>query len=142
MAGNVLEDYIFLGNQRIARHDVSNKAVHFYFSDHLGSHAVVENATGTACEQDIDYYPYWGVENDYCPNVAQNYKFTGKERDAESGLDNFGARYDASSLGRFMTPDPSGLLAPHPEDPQSWNLYAYVRNNPLIYLDPNGLDCI
>ena len=41
-----------------------------------------------------------------------------------------------------MSPDPAGLLAQHPEDPQSWNLYAYARNNPLIYLDPNGLDCI
>lgn len=45
-------------------------------------------------------------------------------------------------MGRFMSPDPSGLLAQHPEDPQSWNLYVYARNNPLIYLDPNGLDCI
>jgi len=41
---------------------------------------------------------------DHCPNVAQHYKFTGEERDTESGLDNFGARYDASSMGRFMTP--------------------------------------
>lgn len=68
--------------------------------------------------------------------------FTGKERDAESGNDYFGARYYGSSMGRFMSPDPSGLLAQHPEDPQSWNLYAYVRNNPLILIDPNGLDCL
>lgn len=38
------------------------------------------------------------------------YKFTGKERDTESGLDNFGARYDASSMGRFMTPDPAAAV--------------------------------
>jgi len=50
-------------------------------------------------------------------------KFTGKERDTESGLDYFGARYNASSLGRMMSPD-SGVDQ-HPEDPQSWNLYAY-----------------
>jgi RHS repeat-associated protein len=68
--------------------------------------------------------------------------FTGKERDAESGNDYFGARYYGSSMGRFMSPDPSGLLAQHPEDPQSWNLYVYARNNPLINIDPNGLDCI
>ena len=67
---------------------------------------------------------------------------TGKERDTESGNDYFGARYYASSMGRFMSPDPSGLLAQRPEDPQSWNLYAYARNNPLIFIDPNGLDCI
>ena len=86
----------------MARRDVSTNAVHYYFSDHLGSHGVVENATGTVCEQDIDYYPYGGVDNDYCGTVGQKYKFTGKERDAESGLDNFGKRYNASSMGRSM----------------------------------------
>jgi len=65
-----------------------------------------------------------------------HYKFTGKERDSESGLDNFGARYDASSLGRFMTPDPlGGSLV----DPQTLNKYAYVRNNPVTLTDPTGL---
>jgi RHS repeat-associated protein len=52
--------------------------------------------------------------------------FTGKERDAESGNDYFDARYYGSSMGRFMSPDPSGLLAQHPENPQSWNLYVYA----------------
>ena len=69
-------------------------------------------------------------------------RFTGKERDSESGNDYFGARYYGSSMGRFMSPDPSGLLAQKPQDPQSWNLYAYARNNPLINIDPTGLDCI
>ena len=129
------KNYIFLGGQRIARRDASTKAVHFYFSDHLGTHGVVENATGTVCEQDIDYYPYGGQEDDYCPNDAQHYKFTGKERDTESGLDNFETRYNASALGRFMTPDELGP-GQHPENPQSWNLYSYVMNNPLTLVDP------
>jgi RHS repeat-associated protein len=64
-------------------------------------------------------------------------KFTGKERDSESGLDNFGKRYFGSSLGRFMTPDPP-LMDQHIADPQSWNLYSYVRNNPLSFVDPTG----
>lgn len=136
LSGNILEQYVFFGGQRVARRDVSTNTVHYYFSDHLGTHTVVENATGTACEQDIDYYPYGGQENDYCPNVAQHYKFNGKERDAESGLDDFVARYDSSNLGRFMTPD-SGVDQ-HPEEPQSWNLYAYARNNPLAFTDPSG----
>jgi RHS repeat-associated protein len=63
--------------------------------------------------------------------------FTGKERDSESGLDMFGARYFGSSLGRFMSPDP---LGGHNEDPQTLNRYAYVRNNPLSLTDPTGLD--
>jgi RHS repeat-associated protein len=64
-------------------------------------------------------------------------QFTGKERDAESGLDNFDARYLGSSMGRFMSPDPVGG---HTEDPQTLNRYAYVRNNPLSLTDPTGLD--
>ena len=142
LSGNVLENYIFFGGRRIARRDASTKAVHFYFSDHLGSHGVVENATGTACEQDIDYYPYGGQENDYCPNVAQHYKFTGKERDTESGLDNFGARYDASALGRFMTPDWAAkpVTVPYAKfgDPQTLNLYSYVENGPINKADADG----
>jgi RHS repeat-associated protein len=139
LSGNILEQYVFFGGQRVARRDVATNTVHYYFSDHLGTHTVVENATGTACEQDIDYYPYGGQENDYCPNVAQHYKFNGKERDSESGLDNFGKRYFGSSLGRFMTPDPLHVMKQKLIDPQQWNMYAYVRNNPLRFIDPTGL---
>jgi RHS repeat-associated protein len=141
LAGNVQNTYIFFGGQRVARRD-SAGAIHYYFSDHLGSHGVVENATGTTCEQDIDYYPYGGVENDYCAAVSQNYKFTGKERDSESGLDEFGARYYGSSLGRFMTPDwaakPTAVPYAHYGNPQSLNLYSYVQNNPTTTGDPDG----
>jgi RHS repeat-associated protein len=134
-------EYIFFNGQRVARRDIAGNTVHYYFSDHLGTHAVVMNAAGTQCEQDADYYPYGGVENDNCTTpVAQNYKFTGKERDSESGLDNFGARYDAFTMGRFMTPDPVFISADRVFDPQSLNLYAYVRNNPLSLTDPTGLD--
>ncbi len=67
--------------------------------------------------------------------------FTGKERDSESGLDNFGARYDSSSMGRFMSPDPENAGASE-DDSQSWNAYAHVMNNPLNSIDPDGrADC-
>jgi RHS repeat-associated protein len=76
------------------------------------------------------------------PHVcALEYRFTGKERDTESGLDYFGARYYGSSMGRFMSPDPSGLEYADPKNPQSLNLYSYVLNNPLHYVDPTGLYC-
>jgi RHS repeat-associated protein len=61
---------------------------------------------------------------------------TGKERDAESGLDYFGARYYASNMGRMTSPDP---LAGHLANPQSLNRYAYVLNNPLSNTDPTGM---
>ncbi len=69
----------------------------------------------------------------YSPFVHPALRFTGKERDAESGLDNFGARYFGSSMGRFMSPDP---LGGDMTNPQSLNRYAYALNNPLRYTDP------
>jgi RHS repeat-associated protein len=65
-------------------------------------------------------------------------RFTGKERDAETGLDYFGARYFSGAQGRFTSPDPL-LNSGRPWEPQSWNRYAYVLNNPLKYSDPDGL---
>ncbi len=133
-------EYIFFGGQRIAYHDSSNN-VFYYFSDHLGtSRTMVQSSQTTLC-YDADFYPF-GVERTPIINTCQqNYKFTGKERDSESGLDNFGARYDASSMGRFMSPDPGNAGAEH-ESPQSWNAYSYVVNNPINAVDPDGLDCV
>ena len=62
---------------------------------------------------------------------------TGKERDAESGRDYFGARYYGSALGRWTSAD-EPFADQHPEDPQSWNLYSYTRNNPLKFVDDTG----
>jgi RHS repeat-associated protein len=97
----------------------------------------VTNASGTILE-DCDYFPYGGS---VCtPSSINNYLFTGKERDSESGLDDFGARYYASQYGRFMTPDRP--VDQHTVNPQSMNLYSYVRNNPVTYTDPSGnFDC-
>jgi RHS repeat-associated protein len=69
-------------------------------------------------------------------------RYTGKERDTESGNDYFGARYYGSSMGRFSSPDPGWTDAVDLANPQSWNLYSYVLNNPLINIDPDGLDCV
>jgi RHS repeat-associated protein len=141
LSGTINEEYIYFNGERIARVDRPGGAPHYYFSNHLGSHTMVVSATGV-CEQDIDYYPYGGVVTDHCPIVAQHYKFTGKERDPESGLDMFGARYYGSSMGRFMTPDWSSVATAVPYadfgNPQSLNLYSYTKNNPTTLRDPNG----
>jgi RHS repeat-associated protein len=72
------------------------------------------------------------------------YKFTGKERDSESGLDYFGARHYSSNMGRFMSPDysdgPDTVPYADLRNPQSLNLYAYVNNNPLSETDDDGHD--
>ncbi len=78
------------------------------------------------------------IGNCFKPRVV----FTGKERDAESGNDYFGARYFASSMGRWLSPDWSARYEPVPyaklDDPQTLNLYAYVGNNPLTRADADG----
>ena len=67
-------------------------------------------------------------------------QFTSKERDIETGLDYFLARYYSSTQGRFTSPDPlSAPASAHPNVPQSWNLYTYVLNNPLKLVDPDGM---
>ena len=83
-------------------------------------------------------------EGSAAPNPSPLH-FTGKERDTESGLDYFGARYYASSMGRFLNPDWSAKVESVPyaklDNPQSLNLYAYMKNNPLGSVDPDGHCC-
>lgn len=73
-----------------------------------------------------------------CGSCFAASRFTGKERDSESGNDYFGARYYASTMGRFLSPDPL-LNSGHPSDPQSWNRYSYASNTPLVLTDPTGM---
>ena len=78
----------------------------------------------------------------YDTSIDLRTRYTGKERDTESGLDYFGARYYASSTGRWSSPDYSDIPEPVPyaslSDPQSLNLYSYVGNNPLTQSDADG----
>jgi RHS repeat-associated protein len=114
--------------------------VHYYLSDHLGSTSIVASATG-AVEEESDYYPF-GTEVVVIGPGINELKFTGKRRDTESQLDYFGARYYSNMLGRWATPDWAAKPAAVPYavlgDPQSLNLYTYVRNIPTTGIDPDG----
>ncbi|MBL8234642.1 MAG: RHS repeat-associated core domain-containing protein, partial [Bryobacterales bacterium] len=118
--------------------------------DHLGSTRVVTDAAGGVARR-MDYTPF-GVELTladkavtgyrtaalgYTPDWLTRLKFTGKERDFETGLDYFGARYMWSAQGRFTSPD-APFADQFAENPQSWNLYSYTRNNPLRFIDDDG----
>jgi RHS repeat-associated protein len=126
---------VLLGCARGAQAQAPMEAVEYYHLDALGSVRAVTDQSG-AVVRTSDYRPFGEGENPAAGTDPT--RFTGKERDAESGLDYFGARYYASRTGRFTTVDPLLPLDAALRDPQLWNRYAYVRNNPLRYTDPDG----
>jgi RHS repeat-associated protein len=112
-------------------------ALSFYLTDWLGTRRARTDYAGDLL-QTCASLPYG--DDDTCPPTPTEHLFTGKEHDSESGNDYFGARYYASTMGRFLSPDDGSDQ--DSIDPQSWNLYSYVRNNPLINTDPSGNDCV
>jgi RHS repeat-associated protein len=131
---SVNADYIYVDGQRVAEY--RNNTTYFIFSDHLGSTRLVTALDGSTYDS-MDYVPFG---EQIAGDTSTTHKFTGKERDSESGLDNFGARYLSSQYGRFMSPDPANTKGDVEDftDPQGWNMYSYVRNNPLSLTDPDG----
>ncbi|MGC2745538.1 MAG: RHS repeat-associated core domain-containing protein [Candidatus Angelobacter sp.] len=141
LSGSPQSEYVFFSGQRIARRDLGGTTpVYYYFSNQIHSTALITDANGNI-QDDADYYP-WGGTLQFSSNVANHYWFSGKERDSESQLDYFGARYYGNSMGRFLTPDWSAKIQGVPyadfTDPQSLNLYGYVRDNPITKIDPDG----
>jgi RHS repeat-associated protein len=95
------------------------------------------NRTSMTIAQNLDYLPY-GELNSTDSGIT-THEFTGDEQDAETALAHTWFRQYSSSMGRWMTSDPAGLAAVDPTNPQSWNRYAYVLNNPPNLIDPWGL---
>jgi len=145
LTGALKSEYVFFDGERVAHKDFSGSttSVFYYFSDHLKTASVITDSAGII-RAESDYYP-WGGELQFVNNDSNHYKFTGKERDSETGLDYFGARHYSNWLGRFVTPDWSATPVPVPyadlDDPQSLNQYSYVRNIPTSKTDPDGHDC-
>jgi RHS repeat-associated protein len=130
---SAFNEYVFFNGKRTARRNSSN-AVFYYFADHLGTSRTIVQAGQTTPCYDADFYPFGGERTPVTNLCPQNYKFTGKERDSETGLDYFGARYYSNGLGRWFSADWSATPVPIPyadmSDPQSLNLYEYVIDRP------------
>ncbi|MCC6145178.1 MAG: hypothetical protein IT368_15330, partial [Candidatus Hydrogenedentes bacterium] len=119
-------------------------AIHYYHGDHLGSANLLTNAEGDILEE-TTFLPFGEIRNQWKAADAElsspnHYLFSEKERDEETTLQYFEARYLAAPLGRFNRVDPLVEEVPDAalEDPQLLNAYAYARNNPIVMSDPDG----
>jgi RHS repeat-associated protein len=122
----------------------TTQAQNFSLTNWLGSEAVRTDPTSGLASSAYTSLPFGDQQLTVLGADTDDIHFTGKERDTESGLDYFGARYYASGAGRFMFPDWSVQEEPVPyaklDNPQSLNLYSYVLNNPLSDTDADGHD--
>jgi RHS repeat-associated protein len=142
-SGNTTAEYIFFAGKRIAMLPAGSSA-QFYVEDLLGTSRVITTNTGVVC-YDADFYPFGG-ERAYTDTCPQNYKFEGKERDTETGNDDFGARYYSNRFGRWLSADWSAVPVPVPyanlTNPQTLNLYSMVADDPESFADLDGHECV
>ena len=135
--GEGVRDYIYLGDRLLAEYQPQSGQIYYYTSDQVNSSRVVTDQNGVRVFAAV-YDPYGGIqkiwENSYSPAM----KFSGKERDTESNLDYFGARYYGNYYYRWLSPDPVINKDAALKNPQLWNLYAFCHNNPVTYWDPDG----
>jgi len=123
----------------------ATEKTYYFLTDHLGSVDVVLDEEGNVVER-ADYLPYGNdrLRIDNSPGESDNHKFTGKEKDDETGLMFYGARYYDPATGRFVSYDPMLLdegskpLASNLQNPQALNPYTYALNNPVKYTDATG----
>src|SRR5262249_464701 len=146
--GNVIKDYFYKGGELLAATNPGASGEYQYAtSDHLGSPRAWTDSSGNLLAGGRHDYSPFGEELSAGVGIrsaslgygddSTRQKFTGKERDGETGLDFFHARYYSSIQGRFTSVDPENAGSIE-NDPQSWNGYAYARSNPVLYSDPDG----
>ena len=129
-------EYIYAGSQLLAT--ITGSATKYDHPDHLSVRLTTDTVGNLSGQQ--AHYPFG--DSWYVQSTTSKWQFTSYERDPESGNDYAMARYYVNRLGGFNSPDPAGLDAVDPTTPQSWNRYAYVMNNPMNSVDPQGLsDC-
>jgi RHS repeat-associated protein len=122
--------YYYAGSQHLAQRTNAAAPV-WTLGDHLGSTSFSVDSTNTVSE--LRYMP-WGKTRYESGVTPTDRRYTGQIQDA-SDLYFYNARYYDPTLGRFLQAD---TLVPEPGNPQSWNRYSYVNNNPLRYTDPTG----
>ena len=112
--------------------------IRYYHHDHLGSTSVLSDAAGQLAEESA-YFAFGQPRTDFKPmGVRENYRFTQKEADLESGLAYYEARYMAPPIARFSSWDPALCQCHQVDQPSRLNPYCYADNNPVKFFDPSG----
>lgn len=143
LLGQCIRDYIYVGGQLIAEYRESQAGHYLYYSsDQVNSTRIVTDSTGTVVYS-AAHEPYGGIQKTWGVSTYDPpLKFSGKQRDAESGLVYFGGRYYNESIYRFLSVDPAPISYSSLYDPQRWNLYSYCGNNPVSIFDPDGRELV
>jgi len=110
-----------------------SSTINYLLGDHLGSQAITADANGGKISE-VRYYP-WGGDRYYAYTSTTTFRFIGQRFESGIGLYFYNARWYDSSAGRFVNPD---TIIPGTGNPQGWDRFAYVRNNPINRVDPTG----
>jgi len=124
--------HVFAGNTRVAT--IAPLGVKFYHGDHLGGRSVVTDSDGLEVDH-IDYKPFGEINRHDAVASEEGHHFTDQYRDDETELYYYNSRYYNPKIGRFVQPD---SLVPGEDNPQAFNRYSYVFNNPVKLVDPEG----
>ena len=133
--GTLQKDFVYMGSRLVAEYDHVNARLLYYTPDQINSTRVVTDGAGNVVYS-ATYGPYGDVRTE-TGSVDPMPKFSGKERDTESQLDYFGARYYNREQYRFISPDPI-LLGSIATDSRKVNFYSYCGNNPIANIDASG----
>jgi RHS repeat-associated protein len=136
-SGNIDYYNIYAGRELIGKKKINSSGsdIYYYFKDHLGNIRAVMDGTSGTITQAQDYDAWGDICRTYTSAIDTTVnKFTGKERDHETGYDYFGARYYDSRIGRWLQTEP--LL----EKYFQYSPYNYGLNNTFTYIDPTGCE--
>jgi len=139
--GACVKDYIYMGNRLIAEYQPATAKYYYYTSDQINSTRIITDSTGAVVYSAVSD-PYGGMQKQWINTYQPSLKFSGKERESQSELDYFGARYYDHLNYRFLSVDPVINKDEALANPQLWNLYSYCRNSPVTFFDPDGRDSI
>jgi RHS repeat-associated protein len=138
VTGEAVRKYYAFGGEMVAMHDASG--LKYLLTDHLGSVVATTNESGALVEQQR-YLPFGGVRTDLevppYSITTTDHTYTGQQAIPSLGLSDYRARQYDPLLMRFVQAD---SLVPGATNPQAWNRYAYVLNDPIRYDDPSGHD--